>query len=38
VADDDKLAALLEQLRPKSAVHVVLYRNNVFYRGYIKLR
>ena len=38
VADLDKLAALLGQLRPKSAVHVVLYRNNVFYRGYIKLR
>ena len=38
VADLDRFASLLEQIRAGSSVPVLLYRNNVFYRGFLKIK
>ena len=38
VADLDRLAALMEQLKPGMRIQVLLYRRNSLYRGMIKVR
>ena len=38
VTDLDKLSSLLEQVRAGSSLQVLLYRKNVFYRGFLKIK